>query len=510
MTKTKLVIPEPCHESWDQMTPKEKGRFCDSCAKVVVDFTKSSREEIIDHLKSAPGRTCGRFSSNQIDESGCTDNLETTVVEETVETSDPKTWKWLVKVKGAVLSVLAILGLVSVTEEVQAQKMGKPMLRGKVKMVDHTTTQVRKEVTVIEGVVRQAYGNQPIANANISVESGEKLIGNAFTDAEGKYRVVIRGGNINNGNITVKAYARHFETMTIAGIEVNKAKLTVDINLEDQYVLMGDVAYDPAVEEPPILEELGQARVIDVDEPVVPCTLPNPEAEEPQIMVKGDVMHVEPVQETPPTQEPVLIEEEMGEIEIVEVDGLMLWEEPEVVEVDPTLTGDTLLVVEVTDINGNVEIINDEPDVPLIEEQPFIELLGGPALIDPVPEVITEPVVEEPTTPEAPENEPPTNEDINTDNAITNEQPRVIPEAPELISILYPNPSKTESVLEMNTDGAFQVHVFDNEGRMVKEEQFNGRRHTLELIQLEPGVYHVRVSDPAKGYSQTIELVVSR
>ncbi|WP_166920888.1 energy transducer TonB [Flavobacterium poyangense] len=67
-TKYKLSIPEPCHENWDKMTPKDNGRFCLSCAKTVVDFSKMQPEEIQHYFISNQGKSiCGRFKKSQID-----------------------------------------------------------------------------------------------------------------------------------------------------------------------------------------------------------------------------------------------------------------------------------------------------------------------------------------------------------------------------------------------------------------------------------------------------------
>ncbi len=65
-----LNIPEPCHESWDQMTPVDKGRFCGSCQKQVVDFTNMSDEQLALFLKkTSNGSVCGRFMQDQLDRS---------------------------------------------------------------------------------------------------------------------------------------------------------------------------------------------------------------------------------------------------------------------------------------------------------------------------------------------------------------------------------------------------------------------------------------------------------
>lgn len=61
-----LHIPEPCHQSWDGMTPAEGGRHCASCDKVVRDFTAMTVPQILDTLRAAPGRVCGRLRASQL------------------------------------------------------------------------------------------------------------------------------------------------------------------------------------------------------------------------------------------------------------------------------------------------------------------------------------------------------------------------------------------------------------------------------------------------------------
>jgi len=68
MKNYKITIPKPCHEDWNKMTPKDKGRFCSSCAKTVVDFTQKSNEEIQEFFqKNKNEKVCGHFYRKQLD-----------------------------------------------------------------------------------------------------------------------------------------------------------------------------------------------------------------------------------------------------------------------------------------------------------------------------------------------------------------------------------------------------------------------------------------------------------
>lgn len=64
-----INIPKPCSENWNEMSPTEKGAFCQKCAIDVYDFTNKSGDEIRDILTlNIGGRVCGRIAPKQLDE----------------------------------------------------------------------------------------------------------------------------------------------------------------------------------------------------------------------------------------------------------------------------------------------------------------------------------------------------------------------------------------------------------------------------------------------------------
>jgi hypothetical protein len=62
-----LSIAEPCHEDWDKMTQSEKGRFCGSCQKQVIDFTGMTDTQLATFFKKkSTASTCGMFYEDQL------------------------------------------------------------------------------------------------------------------------------------------------------------------------------------------------------------------------------------------------------------------------------------------------------------------------------------------------------------------------------------------------------------------------------------------------------------
>jgi len=66
----KIIIDNPCHENWNNMNPNEKGAFCLSCQKNVIDFSRKTVEEIKNFFVELPQTesVCGRFKEEQLNE----------------------------------------------------------------------------------------------------------------------------------------------------------------------------------------------------------------------------------------------------------------------------------------------------------------------------------------------------------------------------------------------------------------------------------------------------------
>ena len=63
-----IQIQQPCTEDWKAMTPNEKGSFCQSCAKNVLDLTKMSNAEIHSVLAQNQHESiCTRIQNKQLD-----------------------------------------------------------------------------------------------------------------------------------------------------------------------------------------------------------------------------------------------------------------------------------------------------------------------------------------------------------------------------------------------------------------------------------------------------------
>jgi len=154
--KYKIKIPTPCHENWNKMTPTQKGMFCVSCKKDVIDFTNFREHQLVQELKTKEN-ICGRFKQNQLN----------VLIEEKKSKSISK-----------LAATLALLVAVSNSDTVLSQNTKDKVERVVIKKdtISLSKLTIKKDV-VIKGTVFDDQGGLPGASillkgTSLGVETG--------------------------------------------------------------------------------------------------------------------------------------------------------------------------------------------------------------------------------------------------------------------------------------------------------------------------------------------------
>jgi len=163
MKPIQLSIPEPCHENWAAMTPVDKGRFCGSCQKNVVDFTRSSDREVLAYLKENDN-ICGRFDNSQL--------------ERNLTLPAEKSSKW--PTAAVAITLLSLTPLAAIAQAPERTERSSQIIKGKV-LVPPTMT--------ITGMVSDAEG--PLAGAKVVIQNTAISV---ETDIEGNYAIDVSPG----------------------------------------------------------------------------------------------------------------------------------------------------------------------------------------------------------------------------------------------------------------------------------------------------------------------------
>jgi hypothetical protein len=164
-----LAIPTPCHENWNQLTPTQKGRFCGSCQKEVIDFTKWNEDQIKDYFFNKPKSTCGRFAPHQL-----------TTYKNHSHTNS-------IKQTRMAASLAFILLLISRPTEAQVSK--SKMSQEQVdKKADSTIAQINSVTRIIIKGVVVGEENDSIPGVNV-IRKGTTQ--GTVTDGDGKFEMVI-------------------------------------------------------------------------------------------------------------------------------------------------------------------------------------------------------------------------------------------------------------------------------------------------------------------------------
>ena len=171
----RLNIPEPCQENWQNMTPQEQGRFCGSCQKIVVDFSRMTDNELLNYFSKASEHTCGRFSNDQLNR-----DLKPTTVKKRF------TWAYAWNI---ILATFLITEANAQVTPVKKKKSEVQLPDISPKMGDFAVVDKADEVKQreLKGVVLDSASNTPLVGVSIIVKGTSRGV---VTDSLGTFKLV--------------------------------------------------------------------------------------------------------------------------------------------------------------------------------------------------------------------------------------------------------------------------------------------------------------------------------
>jgi hypothetical protein len=220
LKSVQIQIPRPCHENWNNMTPDQKGRFCGSCQKVVVDFTVMSDKELLDYISNLAGKhICGRFSTHQINT-------------DIKATESRKRFSWAYIWNVLLASLLAT--------ETYAQ--GEPQIRNKpethlpdVSPIPGTFAAKERDTVpdkMVQGLILKSNTNESLQYASVSIKGTSK---ETMSNEKGEFRILVE----DKDSVILEIASLGYKTQALA---INKNSNVVNVRVmmdEDTTELMG-------------------------------------------------------------------------------------------------------------------------------------------------------------------------------------------------------------------------------------------------------------------------------
>ncbi|AXB56377.1 hypothetical protein [Flavobacterium fluviale] len=200
-SKLKITIPEPCHESWDKMTPDATGRFCLVCNKSVIDFTNKLPDEIQHFFRNNKDQeVCGRFKKSQLD------SISLQIPKQVLYSQTQYHKMFLLALFIAMGTTLfscadkdgnkKCINNIEIIEEEETQDMGAPIT------IDSTNEESKKRDYIMQNSLVQQ--NEPLptshANTTITLQNRKDTLDNIYFDL-----------NLIDENLIVDGLVRTYE-----------------------------------------------------------------------------------------------------------------------------------------------------------------------------------------------------------------------------------------------------------------------------------------------------------
>lgn len=239
-----LSIPEPCHEKWSEMTPKEQGRFCKSCEKILVDFTAMSDQQLINYFQNYNGKLCGRFRKDQMNR--------------TIKPLPSPSFSRSYAASGLLAAGLLFGGMA----EAQVNPINGKIVLGQTKddedcempiLIDgedivcifpelsDIDSECEMPISmIISGKITEAYSNNPIIGASIYIENTNT---GTVTDVNGNYMLEIPQNlqdQIINLSVSYIGFEDESRIINLANLDTKDLNIVMEMS---EQIILGEVYF---------------------------------------------------------------------------------------------------------------------------------------------------------------------------------------------------------------------------------------------------------------------------
>lgn len=216
--KVNISINRPCSQNFENFERTDKGGYCNSCRKEVLDFRNFTDNEIVDFFSKNQQKTCGVFLENQLknySESYLNNNI-----------NERKSFY-----RGLLgFSVLSMFTF----NQGYSQNTEKDTISNEIRKVENNNFKKNiKEQEITKGFVFDELG--PIAGASVTVKNTNL---STSTDFDGNF---IFNKKLNVGDVIIVSYIG-FKTKEFTISDVMKIDIAMDsYSYTGEFIMMGEV-----------------------------------------------------------------------------------------------------------------------------------------------------------------------------------------------------------------------------------------------------------------------------
>jgi hypothetical protein len=219
-TLQKIEINQPCTENWDKMNPFGQNKFCQSCEKMVIDFSPYSDKEIIDFFNQKNNqKTCGRFTNRQLHV------LNQQLANHTTNHSN----RLLIPILATTLLTASACHSTKSLENTTCEKPSS-----NIKIVEYNINPDSLSTTKIIGKIVDEQ-NEPLISVNVYIENSK--IGTR-TDFDGEFELVVAKEPNETANLKIEYIA--YQSITTPIKEIKNKEIEIVLK-EDETNLIGEV-----------------------------------------------------------------------------------------------------------------------------------------------------------------------------------------------------------------------------------------------------------------------------